>query len=152
SPRLDELLRVADALRGLPRAQFREQLKADLLAEAGGRPPAVTVSPGGRPVATLEEIRARLDEMAREPKMVAYDVRAALSDLPEMTMRFLASLNQCTLGISRFSSDSHWERHPAGDELLHFLEGDADIVTLTEAGAVRATVSAGSVFVCRRGL
>ena len=152
SPRLDELLRVADALRGLPRAQFREQLKADLLAEASARQPAVTASPGGKPVATLEDIRARLDEMAHEPKMVAYDVRAALSDLPEMTMRFLASLNQCTLGVSRFSADSHWERHPAGDELLHFLEGSADILTLTDAGPVRATVSAGSLFVCRRGL
>lgn len=152
SPRLDELLRVAEGLRGLPRAQFRAQLKADLLAQASGRRAAAAVSPGGKPVATPEEIRARMDEMADEPKMVAHDVRAALSDLPEMTMRFLASLNQCTLGVSRFSTDSHWERHPAGDELLHFLEGEAEVVTLTDAGPVRATVRAGSLFVCRRGL
>jgi len=152
SPRLDELLRVAGDLRGLPRAQFRARLKADLLAQAGGRQPAAAVSPGGKPLATLEDIRVRLDEMAQEPKMVAYDVRAALGDLPEMTMRFLASLNQCTLGVSRFSGDSHWERHPAGDELLHFLEGEADIVTLTDAGSVRSTVGAGALFVCRRGL
>jgi quercetin dioxygenase-like cupin family protein len=90
--------------------------------------------------------------MAHESKMVAYDVRAALHELPEKTMRFLASLNRCTVGVSRFSGDSHWERHPAGDELLHFLEGTADIVTLTDAGPVRSTAGAGSLFICRRGL
>src|SRR5262249_56483138 len=132
-------LRAAERFRGRHRAQSRERLRAALLAEASARQPAVTASPGGKPVATLEDIRARLDEMAHEPKMVAYDVRAALSDLPEMTMRFLASLNQCTLGVSRFSTNSHWERHPAGDELLHFLEGEAQVVTLPAARPVPAT-------------
>src|SRR5437867_11560998 len=152
SPDLAELLRIAGDLRGLPRTQFRAQLKADLLSGAREPRSAAAVSTGGRPLASLEDIRARLEEMAHEPKMVAHDVQAALSDLPEKTMRFLASLNRCTLGVSRFSDDSHWERHPAGDELLHILEGEADVVTLTDAGPVRSTVAAGSLFVCRRGL
>ncbi|TMA78873.1 MAG: cupin domain-containing protein, partial [Deltaproteobacteria bacterium] len=152
SPRLAELLRIAGDLRGLPRAEFRAELKAALVSGAEGERSAATVSVGGRPLATLDDIRARLEEMAHEPKMVAHDVRAALRDLPEKTIRFLASLNRCTLGVSRFSGDSHWERHPAGDEMLHILEGEAEVVTLTEAGPVRSTVSAGSVFVCRRGL
>ena len=152
SPRLAELLRIAGDLRGLPRAEFRAELKAALVSGAEGERSAATVSVGGRPLATLDDILARLEEMAHEPKMVAHDVRAALRDLPEKTMRFLASLNRCTLGVSRFSGDSHWERHPAGDEMLHILEGEAEVVTLTEAGPVRSTVSAGSVFVCRRGL
>jgi len=67
-------------------------------------------------------------------------------------MRFLASLNRCTVGVSRFSEPSHWERHPAGDELLHVLEGEADVVTLTDGGPVRSTVRAGSIFICPRGL
>ena len=152
SPRLAELLRIAGDLRGLPRAEFRAELKAALVCGAEGERSAATVSVGGRPLATLDDILARLEEMAHEPKMVAHDVRAALRDLPEKTMRFLASLNRCTLGVSRFSGDSHWERHPAGDEMLHFLEGEADIVTLTDAGPVRSTAGAGSLFICRRGL
>src|SRR5207248_2578782 len=60
--------------------------------------------------------------------------------------------NRCTVGVSRFSEPSHWERHPTGDELLHILEGEADVVTLTDGGPVRSTVRAGSIFICPRGL
>jgi len=146
NPRLVALLRVAADLRDLPREAFKARLRAELLSR-GGAPPSA-----GRPLVTAEDIRARLEEMAREPRMVAHDLRAALGDLPEMTMRFLASLNRCTVGVSRFSEPSHWERHPAGDELLHILEGEADVVTLTDGGPVHSTVRAGSIFICPRGL
>ena len=146
SPGLAGLLRIAADLRDLPAGAFRTRLRAELVAKAG--------APGGagRPLARAEDIRARLDEMAREPRLVAHDVRAALSDLPAMTMRFLASLNRCTLGVSRVLADSHWERHPAGDELLHVVEGEADVVTLTDDGPVRSTIRTGSIFICPRGL
>src|SRR5882724_959301 len=146
NPRLVALLRVAADLRDLPREAFKARLRAELLSR-GGAPPSA-----GRPLVTAEDIRARLEEMAREPRMVAHDLRAALGDLPEMTMRFLASLNRCTVGVSRFSEPSHWERHPTGDELLHILEGEADVVTLTDGGPVHSTVRAGSIFICPRGL
>ena len=146
NPRLVALLRVAADLRDLPREAFKARLRAELLSR-GGAPPSA-----GRPLVTGEDIRARLEEMAREPRMVAHDLRAALGDLPEMTMRFLASLNRCTVGVSRSSEPSHWERHPTGDELLHILEGEADVVTLTDGGPVRSTVRAGSIFICPRGL
>jgi quercetin dioxygenase-like cupin family protein len=145
TPRLAALLRVAADLRELPSREFKARLKAELV---GGAPATST----GKPLVTDADIRARLEELADQPKMVAHDPRAALSDLPEMTMRFLASLNRCTIGVSRFSRDSHWERHPAGDELLHVLEGEADVVTLTDAGPVRSTVRAGSIFICPQGL
>jgi len=145
-PRLAALLRIAADLRDLPSEAFKARLRAELLSR-GGAPPGA-----GRPLVTEEDIRARLEELAGEPRMVAHDLRAALGDLPEMTMRFLASLNRCTLGVTRFSEPSHWERHPAGDELLHVLEGEADVVTLTDGGPVRSTVRAGSIFVCPRGL
>jgi len=149
NPRLAALLRIAADLRDLPSEAFKARLRAELLSEvrAGGAPPSA-----GRPLVTEEDIRARLEELAGEPGMVAHDLRAALGDLPEMTMRFLASLNRCTLGVTRFSEPSHWERHPAGDELLHVLEGEADVVTLTDGGPVRSTVRAGSIFICPRGL
>src|SRR5438093_12848741 len=100
NPRLAELLRVAANLRDLPSEAFKARLRAELLSQApeGGAPRSA-----GRPLATDADIRARLDELAGEPAMVAHDLRAALSDLPEMTMRFLASLNRCTIGVSRFA-------------------------------------------------
>src|SRR5438445_315382 len=149
NPRLAALLRIAADLHDLPSGAFKARLRAELLSEVreGGAPPSA-----GRPLVTGEDIRARLEELADEPGMVAHDLRAALDDLPEMTMRFLASLNRCTLGVTRFSEPSHWERHPAGDELLHLLEGEADVVMLTDGGPTHVTVRAGSVFVCPRGL
>src|SRR5262249_23195622 len=75
------------------------------------------------------------------------------SGLPEMAMRFLVSLNECTVGVSRFSTQEPlWECHPAGDELLHVLEGALEVTTMTDDGPVQTTVPAGSVFVCPRGL
>jgi hypothetical protein len=50
------------------------------------------------------------------------------------------------------SGVSPWERHPTGDELLHVLEGEVEIVVQAEVGPVRTKVSAGSVFVVPRGL
>jgi uncharacterized cupin superfamily protein len=90
--------------------------------------------------------------MAHESRFVAYDPRLGLADLPELSMRFFTAMDHSTIGVSRFSTMSHWERHPAGDELLHFLEGDAEIVTLTDDGPSRSTVHAGSLFVCPKGL
>jgi quercetin dioxygenase-like cupin family protein len=140
TPRLTALLRVAAELRDLPGEAFKARLRAELLSKAGGR------------AASAEDIRARLEELRAEPRMVAHDLRAALGDLPEMAMRFFGSLNRCMVGVSRFSTDSHWERHPAGDEMLHVLEGEADVVTLTEDGPVRSILRAGSIFICPRGL
>src|SRR5207249_3059239 len=94
-----------------------------------------------------EELDDAVDLMMADPH----------APLPRMNPRLaallrLASLNRCTIGVSRFSEGSHWERHPAGDELLHILEGEADVVTLTDGGPVRSTARAGSIFICPRGL
>ncbi len=67
-------------------------------------------------------------------------------------MKMLAAFNESTIGIVRFSGRTPWERHPAGDELLHVLDGAVEVVVLTEAGPVQATVPAGSIFVVPRGL
>jgi len=143
------LVRIAAELRGLPSAAFKTRLRHELLSAAAGTDAAANAGP---PLLTMADIDARLAELAAGPSFAAQDLRAALTDLPEMTMRFLASLNQCTLGVSRFSTGSHWERHPAADELLHVLEGEVDITTLTDDGPVESFVSAGSVFICPRGL
>lgn len=148
-PRLAALLRIAGDLHDLPSAEFKARLKAELVSkgERSGAPPV-----GGRPLLTEEDIDARLKEMADEPRFVAYDLQATLKDLPQMTMRFLTSLNECTLIVSRGDRPSHWERHPAADELLYVLDGEIDAIVLTDSGRAQTTVRAGSLFVCPQGL
>ena len=51
----------------------------------------------------------------------------------------------------RFRGQTPWERHPAGDELLHVLEGAVEVTVLTDAGPVQRSVAAGSVLVVPRG-
>src|SRR5215470_1526820 len=121
-PELEALLRIAADLRDLPSDEFRVRAKASLLAPRARTDQSRTTTPShGRALLTEDDIYARLEELAAGPQLVAHDLHAALSDLPEMSMRFLATMNQCTLGVSRFSTLSHWERHPAGDEMLHIL-------------------------------
>ena len=37
----------------------------------------------------------------------------------------------------RFRGQTPWERHPAGDELLHVIEGAVEVTVLTDDGPVR---------------
>jgi mannose-6-phosphate isomerase-like protein (cupin superfamily) len=95
----------------------------------------------------------------------AHNIRAALADLPFLTItsattsedvmasvRQFTSFNQCMLGVTHFSGLTPWERHPDGDELLYVLDGEIDVTILTDAGRVLTTVSVGSVSVVPRGL
>src|SRR5262249_7831383 len=99
-----------------------------------------------------EAFRARLGVELQPRALAGLDLRAALAELPDMAQRHLARMNESTIGISRISGNPRWERHPDGDELLHVLEGEIEVTTLTESGAVLTTVPAGSFFVCPRGL
>ncbi len=146
-PRLAAILRIAGELRDLPRADFRNRLKADLAAQS-----KELKSVGGKPLLTHQDIEERLTELAEQPKFIVHDVRAALSDLPDMSMRFLDSMNDHLLVASRGDKRTHWERHLGSDEMIYVMEGETDIVTLTDGGPVEATIHAGSLFVCPEGL
>ncbi len=142
---LAALLQVAAGLRDLPPADLKARIRSTLRDAAA---PSY-----GPPLATAADIAARLAVLAGPPRLAAHDLRAALRDLPELGMRFLAPLGEATVVVSRFATQTPiWERHPAGDELLHVLEGELDVTILTERGPERATVPAGGLFVCRRGL
>jgi hypothetical protein len=67
-------------------------------------------------------------------------------------VRTIASLDQCRIGVMRFSGLTPWERHPDGDGLLHPLAGAVEVTVLTDTGPAHVTVPAGCVFVCPRGL
>jgi quercetin dioxygenase-like cupin family protein len=97
--------------------------------------------------------------------LVAHDLDAALTDLPELHItsnttaeeadaatRLITSVGPCTVGVVRFSGLTPWERHPDGDELLHVLDGTIDVTVLTDDGPAEVTLDAGSVFVCPKGL
>jgi mannose-6-phosphate isomerase-like protein (cupin superfamily) len=97
--------------------------------------------------------------------MERQDVTAALRELVELritpttteaeamaSMRTLGMFNQCLLGVTAFSGQTPWERHPDGDELLHVLEGAVEVTVLTADGPHRETVAAGSLFVVPSGL
>jgi mannose-6-phosphate isomerase-like protein (cupin superfamily) len=97
--------------------------------------------------------------------MQSHDVAAALQGLPELrvtpnateadamaAVHSFGSLNQCLLGVTRFSGLTPWEHHPDGDEVLYVVDGVVEVTVLTDDGSVSAAVPAGSVFVVPRGL
>ena len=149
-PRLAAILRIAGELRDLPRAEFRNRLKADLAAQSKELQAAAPA--GGKPLITHQDIEERLKQLAEQPKFIVHDVRAALSDLPDMSMRFLDSMNNHLLVASRGDKRTHWERHLGSDEMIYVMDGETDIVTLTDGGPVESTIHAGSLFVCPEGM
>jgi PhnB protein len=149
-PRLGAILRIAGELRDLPRADFRNRLKAELVEQSKLESPPQPA--GGKPLVTHEDIEQRLKELEEQPDFIVHDVRAALSDLPDMTMRFLDSMNEHLLVASGGGRRSKWERHHGSDEMIYVMEGETEVETLTDDGPVKATVHAGSLFVCPEGL
>src|SRR5215813_12899867 len=115
NPRLAELVRIAADLQQLPRAGFKARLAAALAATApAAAGPILPASNVGPVLTTGAEISAQLAEIAKGPTLQPYDLREAFTGLPELTMRFFGALDECTLGVSYFSTPTHWERHPAG--------------------------------------
>jgi PhnB protein len=152
-PRLAAILRIAGELRDLPRADFRNRLKAELTAQSKELESLVATGAGGKPLFTHEDIEERLKQLADQPNFIVHDVRTALSDLPDMSMRFLDSMNDNhLLVVSRGDQRTHWERHLGGDEMIYVMDGETEIVTLTDGGPVESTIHAGSMFICPEGL
>jgi len=149
-PRLRAILRIAGELRDLPRADFKDRLRADLAVQSREQPDAQPTA--GKPLLSHQDIEERLKELEEQPEFIVHDVRAALSDLPDMSMRFLDSMNDHLLVVSRGTRRSNWERHFGSDEMIYVTDGAADIVTLTDGGPVESSIHAGSLFVCPDGL
>jgi mannose-6-phosphate isomerase-like protein (cupin superfamily) len=63
-------------------------------------------------------------------------------------------LNQGRLmGTTPQTADwDHWERHPAGEEILTLLSGELEIVLQTEAGEERAVLKPGQTLIVPTGL
>jgi mannose-6-phosphate isomerase-like protein (cupin superfamily) len=92
-------------------------------------------------------------KVAKTAMISAHDIQAIAGGLSKAGRgKTLASFNNCTVGVARFSAHPSWERHPAGDELLQVFEGELDLTLLTEDGPMETTLRPGSVFVVPRGL
>jgi quercetin dioxygenase-like cupin family protein len=146
SPGIEPLLQIAGDLRDLPRDAFRKRLAAALLATSAAQLPPV-IEDG----ASEAEILAAIDLVVPVAEMRPFDLGTASRGLPERSMRFLTPLNTSLIGVTHSWAHTSWERHDT-DELLYLLEGDTDIVTLTEQGPRRSTARQGSLFVCPGGL
>jgi quercetin dioxygenase-like cupin family protein len=64
----------------------------------------------------------------------------------------LAPFNQGGIFVGRFSGQTPWERHSAGDEFVHVLEGEVKLTILMEREARYVTLHPGSFVVVPRGL
>lgn len=57
------------------------------------------------------------------------------------------------MGSSPQTTDwKHWERHPAGDEILFLISGELEIVLEALSGERRVSLKAGQGFVMPKGL
>ena len=74
--------------------------------------------------------------------------------------RFWATIQERTdldegrlMGVTGQSADwDHWERHPAGEEILTLLSGEMELVLDVEGGEQRTVLRAGETFIVPRGI
>jgi quercetin dioxygenase-like cupin family protein len=167
--RIAPLIRIAVDLRHLATDEFQVRLKHELLGSLGSR-----ANPGLAGTGKLDRVEAELggpldaDDLMRDHRsqlaagseLQPRDIAAALDSLSKAaadesgnSMRRLASLDECVVGVALYSDQTPlWKCNPNAEELLHVLEGELDVTSLTDTGPVHTSVPAGSIFVCRRGL
>ena len=57
------------------------------------------------------------------------------------------------MGVTGQSADwDHWERHPAGEEILTLLSGEMELVLDMPEGEQRTVLQAGETFIVPRGI
>lgn len=57
------------------------------------------------------------------------------------------------MGVTGQGKDwDHWERHPAGEEILTLLSGEMELILDMEGGEQRAVLKAGQTFIVPRGI
>jgi mannose-6-phosphate isomerase-like protein (cupin superfamily) len=87
---------------------------------------------------------AKLTMFRRRPEATAADRKGSVADL--------ASYRDGLLLAIKASGKDHWERHLAGDELVHILDGNATLEIICDDGPPRSfTLSAGTIAVIPQG-
>lgn len=68
------------------------------------------------------------------------------------TFTTLAPFDSGGIFTGTYSGDTPWERHTAGDELVHILNGSAELTILTDDDEQLFNLTAGMVLVVPKGL
>jgi quercetin dioxygenase-like cupin family protein len=90
-----------------------------------------------------------------EIKMQSYDLEKILQSKSEMPVDGTRSghfwemnpFEGGTTWVGKWSGESPWEKHAAGDEFIHVLKGTVEIEIITEDGKKSVVVPEGSIFV-----
>ena len=128
-----------------------------------GRTTMSAVVPGEHIDLDVDDLRASTPDLdmgntTRPPSIIDLDAelakltmfrgrtpRSTMADRKGSSAR-LASYRDGNLSITKFAGKGHWESHPAGDELIHVLDGTATLEMLGEDGpqsfALRASMIA----------
>ena len=135
---------------------------------AGGKTTVSAVIPGDHIDLDVDDPRTSLPgldlgDTTRPPSII--DLEAELAKLtlfrgrtPRSTMAdrkgsaaTLAPYRDGSLSVTKFAGKGHWESHPAGDELIHILDGTATLEMLGTEGLQSFALSAGMIAVNPRG-
>lgn len=86
--------------------------------------------------------------------MRAHDLQAVMRREPDFTSPdgdasfwMLGGFGEGMAWVGRFRGTSPWERHAAGHEVLHQLEGEVDVTVVGDEGPETTRLQSGSVFI-----
>ena len=133
-----------------------------------GRTTMSAVVPGEHIDLDVDDLRASTPDLdmgntTRPPSIIDLDAELAKLTMfrgrtPQSTMADrkgssarLASYRDGNLSITKFAGKGHWESHPAGDELIHGLDGTATLEMLGEDGHQSFALRAGMIAVNPQG-
>ena len=133
-----------------------------------GRTTMSAVVPGEHIDLDVDDLRASTPDLdmgntTRPPSIIHLDAelakltmfrgrtpRSTMADRKGSSAR-LASYRDGNLSITKFAGKGHWESHPAGDELIHGLDGTATLEMLGEDGHQSFALRAGMIAVNPQG-
>ncbi len=91
------------------------------------------------------------EELSRLKMLEGRTVDTAAQDVEE-AFTTLAPFDTGGVFAGSFAGVSPWERHTAGDELVHILKGEAELTILTDNGPTVLNMTGGMVTVVPKGL
>ena len=101
----------------------------------------------------MRDIKAKLIETELS-KIITLEGRTPFSRNDDLARAFttLAPFDSGGVFTGTYSGDSAWERHIAGDELVHILKGRAELTILVDEDKELFQLKEGMVIVVPKGL
>ena len=101
----------------------------------------------------MNKIRvANIEEELSKLKILDGRTPHTTEEEAEKAFASLGSFDTGGVFTGSFIGESPWERHTAGDELVHILKGETKLTILAEIGAEVLEMKAGMVTVVPKGL